>query len=78
MNQMYLNDIDLMKFEHSIRSDLDMFMIECYEDYYCEAEGAKEGIFQKIKRKIKEIFEKLKAIFRGKKVQQMDKSIKEA
>ena len=79
MNQMYLNDIDLMKFEHSIRSDLDMFMIECYEDYYyTEAEGAKEGIFQKIKRKIKEIFEKLKAIFRGKKVQQMDKSIKEA
>ena len=51
MNQMYLNDIDLMKFEHVIRSDLDMFMIECYEDYYCEAEGAKEGIFTKIKKK---------------------------
>ena len=78
MNQMYLNDIDLMKFEHSIRSDLDMFMIECYEDYYYEAEGTKEGIFQKIKRKIKEIFEKLKAVFRGKKVQQMDRNIEMA
>lgn len=78
MNQMYLSDIDLMKFEHSICSDLDMFMIECYDDYYCEAEGAKEGIFQKIKRKIKEVFDKLKAVFRGKKVQQMDKNIEMA
>ena len=51
MNQMYLSDIDLMKFEHSIRSDLDMFMIECYDDYYYEAEGTKEGIFTKIKKK---------------------------
>ena len=78
MNQMYLNDIDLMKFEHSIRSDIDMFMIECFDDYYYTEAEAKEGIFQKIKRKIKEIFEKLKAIFRGNKVKQMDKNIKEA
>ena len=78
MNQMYLSDIDLMKFEHTICSDLDMFMIECYDDYYYEAEGTKEGIFAKIKRKIKEIFEKLKAIFRGNKVKQMDKNIEMA